>query len=93
MEEEIEIKLCDFGFARKATSYINSYCGTPISMAPEILEKRRYNDKADIWSLGVLLYEMYTGSPPFKARSKRELKLSIYQGNYKVPLFKCEENI
>jgi serine/threonine-protein kinase ULK/ATG1 len=46
---------------------IESYCGTPLNMAPEILEKKIYNNKVDIWSLGVILFELVTGSPPFKA--------------------------
>lgn len=70
----MEIKICDLGFARKSKNMMDSYCGTPINMAPEILEKRKYSDKADIWSLGVCLYELFTGQPPFNANSKKELK-------------------
>lgn len=43
-------------------------------MAPEILEKRSYNYKADIWSLGVIIFELLTGHTPFMAKDKNELK-------------------
>jgi serine/threonine-protein kinase ULK/ATG1 len=56
---------------------LESYCGTPINMAPEVLEKRAYNHKADIWSLGVLIFELMTGIPPFIANTKSELKIQI----------------
>jgi serine/threonine protein kinase len=64
---------------------IESYCGTPLNMAPEILEKKIYNNKVDIWSLGVILFELVTGSPPFKAQTKSELKINIKAGDFKVP--------
>lgn len=64
---------------------IDSYCGTPLNMAPEILEKRSYNFKADIWSLGVILFELITGEPPFFATTKSELKANIKIGEFKIP--------
>jgi serine/threonine protein kinase len=64
---------------------ITSYCGTPINMAPEVLEKRLYNYKADIWSLGVLLFEVAVGSSPFTASNKKELKNNIKNGLYRIP--------
>lgn len=64
---------------------IESYCGTPLNMAPEILEKKQYNYKADIWSLGVILFELITGDPPFQASSKSELKANIKMGDFKIP--------
>ena len=66
---------------------LESYCGTPINMAPEVLEKRLYNFKADIWSLGVVIFELLTNEPPFNATSKKELKLHIKSGIYKIPKF------
>jgi serine/threonine protein kinase len=56
-------------------------------MAPEVLEKSLYNYKADIWSLGVLLFEMITNEPPFTASNKKELKANIKKGLYKIPNF------
>lgn len=51
--------------------------GTPMYLAPEIWKKRPYNSKCDIWSLGVLLYEMATFTYPFNARSTRDLSLKV----------------
>ena len=64
---------------------LDSYCGTPINMAPEVLEKRVYNSKADVWSLGVIIFELLTGNPPFIANTKAELKMNIKLGYYRIP--------
>jgi calcium-dependent protein kinase len=47
---------------------LKSCVGSPIYMAPQILERAQYTTKCDIWSLGVILYEMLFGYPPWKAR-------------------------
>jgi serine/threonine-protein kinase ULK/ATG1 len=64
------LKLADFGFARvlPSTSLADTLCGSPLYMAPEILRYERYDAKADLWSVGTVLYEMSTGRPPFRAR-------------------------
>lgn len=61
------IKLADFGFAKYVENnlLLQSYCGTPITMAPEILKRKQYNQKCDIWSLGVIIYRMLFGEYPF----------------------------
>jgi fused-like protein len=62
------VKLCDFGFARAmsaATVMVTSIKGTPLYMAPELVLERPYDHTADLWSLGVILYELYVGTPPF----------------------------
>jgi fused len=64
------IKLCDFGFARHMsykTEVLTSLKGTPLYMAPEVVKEEPYNHTADLWSLGVILYELATGTPPFTA--------------------------
>ena len=66
------LKLCDFGFARalsNTTLVLNSIKGTPLYMAPELVQEQQYNEKVDIWSLGVILYELYYGKPPFFTNS------------------------
>lgn len=72
------IKIGDLGFA-KILDNINelseTYCGTPINMAPEMLNKNSYNYKADVWSVGTLLFELIAGFSPFKqAKNKDQLK-------------------
>ncbi|EAX97236.1 CAMK family protein kinase [Trichomonas vaginalis G3] len=66
------VKLCDFGFARalsNTTLVLNSIKGTPLYMAPELVQEQQYNEKVDIWSLGAILYELYYGKTPFSAKS------------------------
>ncbi|KAH6624482.1 hypothetical protein B0J18DRAFT_180171 [Chaetomium sp. MPI-SDFR-AT-0129] len=73
------LKLADFGFARvlPSTSLAETLCGSPLYMAPEILRYERYDAKADLWSVGTVLYEMITGKPPFRARNHVELLRKI----------------
>jgi NIMA (never in mitosis gene a)-related kinase len=66
------IKLGDFGIARvlsNTKSRAKTIVGTPYYLSPEIIESQPYNFKSDIWSLGVLLYEMCALAPPFNATS------------------------
>ena len=73
------LKLADFGFARvlPSTSLAETLCGSPLYMAPEILRYERYDAKADLWSVGTVLFEMVTGRPPFRARHHVELLRKI----------------
>ncbi|PHH53493.1 Serine/threonine-protein kinase ATG1 [Ceratocystis fimbriata CBS 114723] len=69
------VKLADFGFARHlpSTSLAETLCGSPLYMGPEILRYERYDAKADLWSLGAVVFEMLTGKPPFRAKNHIEL--------------------
>ncbi|KAB5570598.1 hypothetical protein GE09DRAFT_713221 [Coniochaeta sp. 2T2.1] len=73
------LKLADFGFARvlPSTSLAETLCGSPLYMAPEILRYEKYDAKADLWSVGTVLYEMVTGRPPFRASNHVELLRKI----------------
>jgi serine/threonine protein kinase len=64
-----EIKIADFGFAKifdNNNSMLNTFCGTPNYMAPEILLNSLYNSKSDLWSLGMILYQIIYKKFPFK---------------------------
>ena len=79
------LKLADFGLARtyeREDDLFETSCGTPIYMAPEIQKGEAYSDKSDIWSLGIILYEMLVGQPPFTGRNKAELFQNIERGIY-----------
>lgn len=65
-------KLCDFGFARNLsteTHVLTSIKGTPLYMAPELIQEQPYDYAADIWSLGCILYELSVGEPPFPTKN------------------------
>lgn len=73
------LKLADFGFARvlPSTSMAETLCGSPLYMAPEILRYEKYDAKADLWSVGAVLFEMVCGRPPFRANNHVELLRKI----------------
>ncbi|CAB9507306.1 MAP kinase-activated protein kinase 2 (Fragment) [Seminavis robusta] len=65
-------RITDFGVAKSASSELKTFCGTPLYFAPEVLERRhtvdakgRYGKEADVWSLGVILYILLSGTPPY----------------------------
>ena len=79
------IKLGDFGIARvlsETKSKAKTVVGTPYYLSPEIIQSQPYSFKSDIWSLGVLLYEMCALQPPFNAQSLHQLANKIIQGKY-----------
>ena len=66
------LKICDFGFARalsNTTLVLTSIKGTPLYMAPELVQEQPYDEKVDIWALGVILYELFYGRPPYYTNS------------------------
>lgn len=79
-----EIKIADFGFAKRALTEncLTTQCGTPGYVAPEILEGSRYGTKADMWSLGVIMYILLGGYPPFIDQNQRDLFRKIRKGQY-----------
>ncbi|KMZ62914.1 hypothetical protein ZOSMA_43G00950 [Zostera marina] len=82
------VKLCDFGFARAMsanTVVLRSIKGTPLYMAPELVREQPYNHTADLWSLGVILYELFVGQPPFYTNSVYALVRHIVKDPVKYP--------
>ena len=72
------LKLCDFGWAKELNLENRStFCGTMEYMAPEIVGCGNYDYSVDIWSLGILLYELLFGHSPFKAQSMKDVMLNI----------------
>ena len=79
------VKLGDFGIARvlsNTRSKAKTVVGTPYYLSPEIIKSESYSFKSDIWSMGVLLYEMAALTPPFNAGSLHQLAQKIIQGQY-----------
>jgi serine/threonine protein kinase len=87
ISENGDLKITDFGLAKELTSdYMSdTLCGSPLYMAPEILHYEKYTNKADLWSVGIILYEMVFGFVPYRARSPRELIKMIDNENLKFP--------
>ena len=79
------LKVVDFGFAKIITDRTWTLCGTPEYLAPEIISNKGHNIGADWWTLGILLYEMLVGHPPFVAENQMETYHKIMRGKYKMP--------
>ncbi|RZF42642.1 hypothetical protein LSTR_LSTR001437 [Laodelphax striatellus] len=83
-------KLCDFGFARSmstGTHVLTSIKGTPLYMAPELIEESPYDHNADLWSLGCIAYEMLVGATPFTTTSILHLVQLLRYETVKWPNF------
>jgi calcium/calmodulin-dependent protein kinase I len=78
------VKIADFGFAKKCLKpkSLKTQCGTPGYVAPEILEGQLYDWQADCWSLGVIVYILLGGYPPFIEQNQRELFRKIRKGQF-----------
>lgn len=82
------IRLCDFGFSiNNYEERPNSYLGTLEYMAPEIISRKshNYNEKVDVWALGVLAYECVAGVSPFYNTTEKEITSSILKAQYTIP--------
>ena len=88
LDKNNQIKIIDFGFGmyNPQDRLQNFFCGTPNYMPPEIINKKSYiGEKADLWSLGVLLYKMLCADFPFKGENEKELYKMSKKGKFDIP--------
>ncbi|PIM98854.1 Serine/threonine-protein kinase involved in autophagy [Handroanthus impetiginosus] len=73
------LKIADFGFARSLQPAVlaETLCGSPLFMAPEIMTLQKYDSKADLWSVGVILFQLVTGKTPFTGSNQLQLMHNI----------------
>lgn len=82
IDAQKKIKLCDFGWSAMSNDqYRTTFCGTIDYMAPEIANSNAYTYAVDIWSLGILLYELLHGRPPYSGKNEQEKLRKIKSGN------------
>lgn len=85
------IKLCDFGFGnmiKQRHEVLNTYCGSPFYASPEMVTATPYRGPpADLWSCGVILYAMLTGSLPFQSEEMPQLFQKISRAQYHIPSY------
>ncbi|GAB2289562.1 hypothetical protein Dimus_023872 [Dionaea muscipula] len=93
MDADGHVVLTDFGLAKEIdeSSRSNSMCGTMEYMAPEIIQSKGHNKDADWWSVGILLYEMLSGQPPFTHANRQKLQQRIINEKVKLPSFLTKE--
>jgi len=86
--------LTDFGFAKENVSdpdSCSSFCGTLEYMAPEVVKKGKYGKAADLWSAGILLYDMLVGNPPFQSKNDTTLYKKILNDKLRMPNYLTRE--
>lgn len=77
------LKISDFGLARKLEpgAYADTVCGSPLYMAPEVLQFQKYDSKADLWSVGAILFQLITGDTPYHGNNHVQILRSMRKYN------------
>ncbi|KAL5537753.1 hypothetical protein UlMin_044666 [Ulmus minor] len=93
LDPDGHVLLTDFGLAKQfdENTRSNSMCGTLEYMAPEIVRGQNHDKAADWWSVGILLYEMLTGKPPFTCGNRQKIQQKIIKDKIKLPAFLSSE--
>lgn len=82
------LKISDFGWSVHSPSEKRkTFCGTLDYLPPELVESKYYDNKVDLWCLGVLCYEFCSGHPPFEAKAQKETYQKIKNVSYKFPSY------
>jgi len=73
--DDVDVRLADFGFAQHvhAPNSLTSQCGTPFFVAPEVINRKPYDQKVDMWSIGVTTYLLLCGDTPFNGKNRQQL--------------------